>query len=55
MDLSAPPGGVDLDYANQIGLKSIWARGLGKRAPVTVGASQWKGISERIAAILNNA
>ncbi len=52
MDLAAPPGGVDLDYAKQIGLKTVWARGLGRRAPVTVGASQWKGISERIAAIL---
>ncbi len=55
MDLSAPPGGVNLDYATKIGLRAIWARGLGKRAPVTVGASQWKGISERIAAILKSA
>ena len=54
MDLSAPPGGVDLDYAKKIGIKTVWARGLGRRAPVTVGASQWKGISERIAAILKN-
>ncbi len=52
MDLSAPPGGVDLDYAKKIDLPAIWARGLGKRAPVTVGASQWKGISERIQTIL---
>ncbi len=54
MDLSAPPGGVDLDYAKRIGLKTVWARGMGRRAPVTVGASQWKGISQRIAAILQN-
>ena len=47
-DLSAPPGGVDLDYAGKIGLRAVWARALGRRAPITVGASQWKGISERI-------
>ena len=47
-DLSAPPGGVDLDHARAIGLRAVWARALGHRAPVTVGASQWKGIRERI-------
>jgi len=47
-DLSAPPGGVDLDHATGIGRRAIWARALGRRAPVTVGASQWRGISERI-------
>ena len=44
VDLAAPPGGADLAAAE--------ARGLGGRAPVTVGASQWSGIAERIAAIL---
>jgi dipicolinate synthase subunit A len=52
IDLAAPPGGVDLDAANRLGLKAIWGRGLGSRAPVTVGASQWGGIRERIETIL---
>jgi dipicolinate synthase subunit A len=51
MDLAAPPGGVDLDTARELGLVAVWARGLGRRAPVTVGASQWLGISRRIAAV----
>jgi dipicolinate synthase subunit A len=52
VDLAAPPGGVDFDAAKRLGLKAIWGRGLGSRAPVTVGASQWGGIRERIEAIL---
>jgi len=44
MDLSAPPGGCDLDYARRSGRPAVWARALGRRAPVTVGASQWVGI-----------
>ncbi len=51
MDLAAPPGGVDLDRAAQLGHVTCWARGLGDRAPVTVGASQWEGIRKRIEAI----
>ena len=51
IDLAAPPGGVDLDAARELGLRGIWARGLGRRAPVTVGASQWRGIRRRIEAI----
>jgi dipicolinate synthase subunit A len=51
MDLAAPPGGVDLDAAAELGLVAVWARGLGRRAPVTVGASQWQGIRRRIEAI----
>jgi dipicolinate synthase subunit A len=51
MDLAAPPGGVDLAAAEQLGLVAVWARGLGRRAPVTVGASQWGGIRRRIQAI----
>lgn len=51
IDLAAPPGGVALDAASELGLKGIWARGLGRRAPVTVGASQWRGIRRRIEAI----
>ena len=48
MDLAAPPGGVDLERAAQLGHNTCWARGLGNRAPVTVGASQWEGIRKRI-------
>jgi len=51
-DLAAPPGGVDFDCAKRLGLTAIWGRGLGSRAPVTVGASQWAGIRERIEKIL---
>ena len=52
MDLSAPPGGVDLDYAESTGRKAIWARALGRRAPVTVGSSQWTGIFKIISRLL---
>jgi dipicolinate synthase subunit A len=48
MDLAAPPGGVDLDLARSLGIETVWARGLGRRAPITVGRSQWGGIRERI-------
>lgn len=49
MDLSAPPGGIDLAAAESLGHTALWARGLGRRAPITVGASQWGGIARRIA------
>jgi dipicolinate synthase subunit A len=52
IDLAAPPGGIDLEAAKRRGLKAIWGRGLGSRAPVTVGGSQWGGIRERIETIL---
>jgi dipicolinate synthase subunit A len=48
VDLAAPPGGIDRDAASRLGLKFVWARGLGSRAPVTVGRSQWSGIRRRI-------
>jgi dipicolinate synthase subunit A len=51
MDLSAPPGGVDLEAARELGHRAVWARGLGRRAPVTVGASQWQGIARRIESV----
>ena len=51
IDLAAPPGSVDLAAAGELGRKAIWARGLGKRAPVTVGKSQWLGIRKTIEAI----
>lgn len=53
VDLAAPPGSCDLDYARKTGRKAIWARALGRRAPVTVGASQWSGIARTIDAILD--
>jgi dipicolinate synthase subunit A len=52
VDLAAPPGGVDFDSAKRHGLTAIWGRGLGSRAPVTVGGSQWGGVRERIEKIL---
>ena len=44
IDMVAPPGGIDFDAAKELGLTAIWARGLGGRAPRTVGRVQWKGI-----------
>lgn len=51
MDLAAPPGGIDLPAAERLGHRAVWARGMGRRAPVTVGRSQWSGIAQRIQAI----
>lgn len=48
VDLAAPPGGIDREAAAELGLRFVWARGLGSRAPVTVGRSQWGGIAPRI-------
>jgi dipicolinate synthase subunit A len=44
VDMTAPPGSCDLNHATRSGRKGVWARALGRRAPVTVGASQWRGI-----------
>jgi dipicolinate synthase subunit A len=52
VDVAAPPGSIDHACAKALGLKMIWARGMGSRAPVTVGKSQWIGISRRIEDIL---
>jgi dipicolinate synthase subunit A len=52
VDVAAPPGTIDRDAAAELGLKSVWARGMGSRAPITVGRSQWSGISRRIEGIL---
>lgn len=51
LDLAAPPGGVDLAAAEALGHRAVWARGMGRRAPVTVGRSQWSGIRRYIAEI----
>lgn len=48
VDVAAPPGGVDLQAAAHLGHRAIWARGMGRRAPVTVGGSQWSGVRTRI-------
>ena len=52
VDVAAPPGGIDLAAAKARGLRQVWARGLGSRAPITVGASQWSGIANRIASVI---
>lgn len=52
VDVAAPPGTIDREAAAKLGLKAIWARGMGARAPVTVGRSQWSGISRRIGELL---
>ena len=51
VDLASPPGSVDLDAAKALPVKAVWARGLGARAPVTVGRAQWLAIRRRIEAI----
>lgn len=51
LDLASPPGGIDLDAAKSLGHRALWARGLGSRAPLTVGRCQWegaRGLIERI-------
>jgi len=53
--MTAPPGGCDLNHATRTGRKAIWARALGRRAPITVGASQWLGIARIIEGILAEA
>lgn len=50
VDVAAPPGGVDLATAAALGHTARWARGMGQRAPVTVGRSQWSGIARRLIA-----
>jgi dipicolinate synthase subunit A len=52
VDVAAPPGTIDREAAAELGLKTVWARGMGSRAPITVGRSQWTGISRRIEGIL---
>jgi len=50
VDLAAPPGGFDREAIAELGIRYVWARGMGRRAPVTVGRSQWTGIRKRIEA-----
>jgi dipicolinate synthase subunit A len=51
VDLAAPPGGIDREAAGALRRRFVWARGMGMRAPITVGRSQWSGIRRRIEAI----
>ncbi|EKF17481.1 dipicolinate synthase subunit DpsA [Nitratireductor pacificus] len=55
VDVAAPPGTIDREAAGELGLKAVWARGMGSRAPITVGRSQWTGISRRIEGIWEQA
>jgi dipicolinate synthase subunit A len=55
VDMAAPPGSCDLNHAKNTGRKAVWARALGRRAPVTVGGSQWLGIERIIDGILAEA
>jgi dipicolinate synthase subunit A len=54
VDIAAPPGGIDRDGAEALSLRFVWARGMGSRAPVTVGRSQWTGIRPRIEEIFGD-
>jgi dipicolinate synthase subunit A len=51
LDIAPPPNHADLEVAAELGLRVVWARGLGRRAPVTVGRSQWSGIRRYITEI----
>jgi len=48
LDIAPPPNHADLELAAELGHRAVWARGLGRRAPVTVGASQWMGLRRYI-------
>ena len=52
IDLAAPPGGIDFEAAKDLNLTAIWGRGLGGRAPQTVGQVQWIGIERILSEIL---
>ena len=51
LDIAPPPDHADLELAAELGHRAVWARGLGKRAPVTVGRSQWTGLRRFITEI----
>jgi len=44
----------EIDRNNVSKLRMVWARGMGTRAPITVGRSQWSGIRPRIEKILTS-
>jgi dipicolinate synthase subunit A len=51
LDIAPPPDHADLELAAELGHRAVWARGLGRRAPVTVGRSQWSGLRRYITEI----
>lgn len=51
LDIAPPPEHADLELAEALGHRAVWARGLGKRAPITVGRSQWSGLRRYIVQI----
>ena len=51
LDIAPPPDHADLELAAEMGHRAVWARGLGKRAPITVGRSQWKGLRRFISEV----
>ena len=51
LDIAPPPHHANLDLAEELGHRAVWARGLGRRAPITVGESQWKGLGRYITEI----
>lgn len=51
LDIAPPPDHADLELAAELGHRAVWARGLGRRAPVTVGRSQWTGLRRFITEI----
>ena len=53
LDIAPPPDHADLELAAELGHRAVWARGLGRRAPVSVGESQWMGIRRYIEEIEN--
>lgn len=51
VDIASPPGGLDHDAARAAGVDVTWARGLaGKRAPLTVGETQFAFVKAAMAA-----
>jgi dipicolinate synthase subunit A len=48
LDIAPPPDHADLELAAELGHRAVWARGLGRRAPITVGRSQWMGLRRAI-------
>lgn len=48
LDIAPPPDHADLERARDLGHRAVWARGLGRRAPITVGRSQWTGLRRSI-------
>ncbi|MGH2964420.1 MAG: dipicolinate synthase subunit DpsA [Solirubrobacterales bacterium] len=53
LDIAPPPEHADLELAAELGHRAVWARGLGRRAPMTVGESQWMGLRRYIEEIEN--